>query len=73
MDRLKIHWPQNWKCIRINPVRMNKRLLFYAALALTVFSFIYGPGDTAAPKAEKKVVPKEERSVARSLPGNKSL
>jgi hypothetical protein len=52
---------------------MNKRLLLFAALALTVFSFTYGPGDTAAPKAEKKVVPKEERSVARSLPGNKSL
>jgi hypothetical protein len=34
---------------------MNKRLLFYAAVALGVFSFTYGPGDSAgAPPAIKK-------------------
>jgi hypothetical protein len=34
---------------------MIKRLLIYAALALGVFSFTYGPGDSA-PTPKKEIV-----------------
>jgi hypothetical protein len=54
---------------------MNKRLLFYAAVALGVFSFTYGPGDSAGtPPAVKKesVKLKAEQHSASVRPGTES-